>query len=318
MQHAVNALAEYMPRWAAEAFVVMGLFLLAWLVSRLAGRAGGWLLARRSDEKPVALYRARQRETLNTLTRTTVSYLAYGVALVLAIVTVSGTRRIETVAGASFVAVILAFAVQRFLVDIVAGGLMVFERWFAVGDLISVEPWNLLGVVEEISLRSIKLRSVQGEVIRVSNSQILAVRVIPRGLRQLEIELFVTDLDAGRRLIERLARVVPVGPTHFVRPPVVTETEALDEGLNRITASAAVAPGREWLAEELLPKLAHERDRDSVIVHGPVVTPVDEAAETRYARAARVGAAPPPPDSSPLRRLRGAERRARSDDARRS
>ena len=112
--------------------------------------------------------------------------------------------------------------------------------------------------------------------------------------------------------------LVPVGPTHFVRPPVVTETEELDEGLNRITASAAVAPGREWLADELLPKLAHERDRDHVIVHGPVVTPVDAAAESRYARAARVGAAPPPPDTSPLRRLRGAERRARSDDARRS
>jgi hypothetical protein len=304
MQNAVDWLDGFLPRWLADVLLVFGLFILAYLVSRLAGRAGGWLLARRSDDEPVALYRSRQRETFTTLARTTVSYVAYGLALVLAIVAVSGTRRIETIAGASFVAVILAFAVQRFLVDIVAGGLMIFERWFAVGDLVSVEPWALLGVVEEISLRSIKLRSVQGEVIRVSNSQVLAVRVIPRGLRQLEIELFVTDLDAGRRLVERLARVVPVGPTQFVRPPVVTETEELDEGLHRITASAAVAPGREWLAEDLLPKLAHERDRDGVIVHGPVVTLVDEAAETRYARAARVGAAPPPPETNPLRRLR--------------
>src|SRR3954469_3336207 len=304
MHNAVDWLDGFLPRWLADVFVIFGLFALAYVVSRLAGRAGGWLLARRSDDEAALLYRARQRETVTTLARTTVSYVAYGLALVLAIVAVSGTRRIETIAGASFVAVILAFAVQRFLVDIVAGGLMVFERWFAVGDLVSVEPWNLLGVVEEISLRSIKLRSVQGEVIRVSNSQVLAVRVIPRGVRQVEIELYVSDLDAGRRLIERLARVLPVGPTHFIRPPVVTETQELDEGLNRITASAAVAPGREWLAEELLPKLAHERDRDHVIVHGPVVTPVDETAETRYARAARVGSAPPPPERRALQRLR--------------
>src|SRR4051794_38758612 len=255
MQHVVDWLDEALPRRLAEFVVVVGLFVLAWVVSRIAGRLGGWLLARRTDET-VALYRARQRETANTLARTTVSYVAYGLAFVLAVVTITGTRRVETIAGASFVAVILAFAVQRFLVDIVAGALMVFERWFAVGDLVSIEPWDLLGVVEEISLRSIKLRSVQGEVIRVSNSQILAVRVIPRGVRQMEIELFVTDLDAGRQIVERLARVVPVGPTHFVRPPVVTETEDLDEDLHRITASAAVAPGREWLAEELLPKLA--------------------------------------------------------------
>jgi hypothetical protein len=314
MQHAVNALDDFLPRWLADVGVVVGLFVVAWIVSRLAGRAGGWLLARRSDE-PVALHRARQRETLTTLARTSVSYLAFGIALVLAIIAVTGARRVETIAGASFVAVIAAFAVQRFLMDVVAGGLMVFERWFAVGDLVSIEPWELLGVVEEMSLRSIKLRSVQGEVIRVSNSQILAVRVIPRGLRQLEIELFVSDLDAGRQLVERLARVVPVGPTHFVRPPVVTETEDLDDGLHRITASAAVAPGREWLAEELLPKLAHERDGGGVIVHGPVVTPVDETAETRFARAVRVGSAGPPPDRSPFERLPFVERRRRDSTA---
>src|SRR5881275_3056208 len=147
MHNAVDWLDGFLPRWLAEVFVVFGLFAVAYVVSRLAGRAGGWLLARRSDES-AALYRARQRETFTTLARTTVSYVAYGLALVLAIVAVSGARRIETIAGASFVAVILAFAVQRFLVDIVAGGLMVFERWFAVGDLVSVEPWNLLGVVE--------------------------------------------------------------------------------------------------------------------------------------------------------------------------
>ena len=302
MQHVVDWLDGPLPAWLADLIVVVGLFVLAWVVSWVAGRVGGWLLARRSDET-VALYRARQRETATTLARTTVSYVAYGLALVLAIVAVTGTRRVETIAGASFVAVIAAFAVQRFLVDIVAGALMVFERWFAVGDLVSIEPWDLLGVVEEVSLRSVKLRSVQGEVIRVSNSQILAVRVIPRGVRQMEIELFVSDLDAGRRIVERVARLVPVGPTHFVRPPVVTEAEDLDEDLHRITASAAVAPGREWLAEELLPKLARERDRDGVIVHGPVVTPVDEAAESRYARAARLASAPRPPDRGTLRRL---------------
>ena len=210
MQNAVDWLDGFLPLWLAEVFVILGLFIVAYVVSRLAGRVGGWLLARRSDDEPVALYRARQRETLTGLARTTVSYVAYGLALVLAIVAVSGTRRIETIAGASFVAVILAFAVQRFLVDIVAGGLMIFERWFAVGDLVSIEPWNLLGVVEEISLRSIKLRSVQGEVIRVSNSQVLAVRVIPRGLRQRR-DRAVRDRPRRRPAADRTARARRAG-----------------------------------------------------------------------------------------------------------
>src|SRR5919206_4152603 len=144
---------------------------------------------------------------------------------------------------------IVGLAVQRVLWDIIAGLLMFFENWFEVGDLVSIEPWGLQGVVEEVSLRSVKLRSVAGEVIHVQNSQVLAARLIPRGLRELEVELFVSDLEAGERLVERLSRLVPVGPTQFIRAPQVVETERLDDKLYRITASAAVAPGREWLPQ---------------------------------------------------------------------
>src|SRR5919206_132489 len=89
---------------------------------------------------------------------------------------------------------IVGLAVQRVLWDIIAGLLMFFENWFEVGDLVSIEPWGLQGVVEEVSLRSVKLRSVAGEVIHVQNSQVLAARLIPHARRELEVELFVSDL----------------------------------------------------------------------------------------------------------------------------
>jgi Mechanosensitive ion channel len=186
---------------------------------------------------------------------------------------------------------------------------MFFENWFEVGDLISIEPWGLQGVVEEVSLRSVKLRSVAGEVIHVQNSQVLAARLIPRGVRDLEIEFFVTDLEAGERLVERLSRIVPVGPTQFIRAPQTVETEQLDDELYRITATAQVAPGREWLAEDLLPKLAREHS-DGLIVHGPVVTLIDEQAVSRFARAVWLGRGRREP-AQPLARIRAVERRLR-------
>src|ERR671937_438335 len=155
----------------------------------------------------------------------------------------------------------------------------------------------------------VSLRSVHGEVIRVQNHQVLATRLIPRARRDLEIELFVSDLEAGERLVERLGRIVPVGPTHFIRTPQVVESEKLDDELYRITASAAVAPGREWLAEDLLPKLARERT-DGLLVHGPVVTPNAEQAASRFARAVWLGRGQREP-TEPLARLRAVERRLR-------
>ena len=52
-----------------------------------------------------------------------------------------------------------------------------------------------------------------------------------------------------------------------------------------ITAEASVSAGRGWLATDLLPSLLKERSDDGLLVHGPVVLPVDEQAQRRFARA---------------------------------
>src|SRR5919202_4132221 len=310
MRHLVDLIP--LPRALAELVLIVGLFLCAIVVSRIAGLVGAWLVSRRpvqEDAPADALARLQQRETAASLTQTSVRYVAFGLAVVLAVIVLSGVRHADTLVGGAFIAIVVGFAVQRVLWDIIAGLLMFFESWFEVGDMVSIEPWGLQGVVEEVSLRSVKLRSVHGEVIHVQNHQVLAARLIPHGLRELEIELFVSDLEAGERLVERLGRIVPVGPTHFIRKPQVVETEQLDDDLYRISAEAAVAPGREWLAEDLLPKLARERT-DGLLVHGPVVTPIDEQAASRFARAVWLGRGRREP-TEPLARLRAVERRLR-------
>jgi hypothetical protein len=305
-----------LPGPVATVAVVAALFFTAVVVSRLAGLLAGPLATRRtlpregeSEPSTIGLARIRRRETAASLSQTSVRYFAFTLAIVLSIVTISGGRRTETLAGGAFLAIVLGFAVQRVLADFITGLLMFFEGWFEVGDTVTIEPWGLAGVVEEVSLRSLTLRSLTGEVIRVQNSQVLAARVVPHGVRELEVMMFVSDAARGQELVERLERIVPIGPTQFVRPPRVVETEDLDLDLYRITAVAAVAPGREWLAEDLLPKLARERG-EGLLVHGPVVTPVDEQAARRYERAAWLGRSRRQPQD-PLGRFRAVERRLR-------
>jgi hypothetical protein len=98
----------------------------------------------------------------------------------------------------------------------------------------------------------------------------------------------VSDADAGRDLVRQVAQIVPIGPTHFIRRPTVTEVDSLEPDVHRVHALAAVPPGREWLATEFLPELLRERAKDGLIVHGPIVMWVDEQAERRFARAVRV------------------------------
>jgi len=291
-------------------------FLLAWIVNRVAARLAVFFVDR-SDRRRGAgasfdtdrIAGLRQRETAVSLIQTTVRYVAFTLAFVLAIVALSGAQRVQTLVGASFLAIVIAFAAQRFLTDVIAGLLMFFEHWFQIGDTVAIDALHVQGVVESVSLRSLTIRSITGEILHVTNSQVNALRVIPRGYREVEIEFFTTELEPGRELVGQVARIVPVGPTRFVRRPSLTDTETLDDDLHRITAHGAVAVGREWLAQDFLPTLIRERAAPDLLVHGPIVTFVDEQASRSFARALVTG-----PSRTPKHIPRAVAAGARSDN----
>jgi small-conductance mechanosensitive channel len=277
--------------WRDAAFVAIA-FVVAWVVSRASQRLAESLVGR-YERKHVdpggastgVIVGLKRRETLVALVQTSVRYIAYVLATLFAIAQVAGVHGRGAIAGASLLVLLLGFALQRFLIDILSGVFMQFEGWFSIGDSVVVEPGSLTGIVEETSLRSTKLRSVGGDAIYVNNSQVQSVRVLPRGVREVSIELVVSDESAGRRLVESAARVMPVGPTQFVRVPWIESVERLDDDLVLLRARAAVAPGREWLAQGFLSDVLRERALDGLIVHGPVVMDVDELARRRFARA---------------------------------
>jgi len=295
MQGLVDLLVRDTPlgRPLSVLVVIVAIFVVALLLSRLAAGLAAWIVDRgerrhqrgSGNDDTAAITSLRQRETAVSLIQTTVRYLVFALALVLSLATLAGAQRLQTVVGASFLAIVIGFAAQRFLMDVIAGLLMFFEGWFRIGDTVAIDVWKVQGVVEAVSLRSLTIRSVTGEIMYVPNSQVTALRRIPHGYREVEIEFFTSSLEEGRDLVAHIARIVPVGTTRFVRRPTVVESESLADDLHRITARCAVAVGREWLAEDFLPSLVRERAGPGLLVHGPVVTFVDEQARQAFARA---------------------------------
>jgi small-conductance mechanosensitive channel len=275
------------------ALTILFLFAAAWAVSRLSA-----LIARRGltwydrrHHAPTGDLRAKiielkRRETTVGVIRTGIAYIAFALAVVFAAAQLSGgLDRLSTIAGASFVLILVAFSAQRVLVDIIAGFSMFSEKWYSVGDTIAIPTMELQGIVEEVSLRRTKLRSLDGEVINIHNSQIPAVRVLPGGLKEFDVELVASSREAAEVLIEHVSSILPVGPTTFVQRPVIHEVDELAPGLVRLRMRAAVAPGREWLVHGFYTDLLKERADKHLIVHGPIVLTVDERAARSFARA---------------------------------
>ncbi len=274
--------------------VIVGLFAAAWLVSRVSALVARRLLAwhdRRHSESDLEatgkMANIKRRETLVSVIRTGIAYTAFATAVFLSFAQITGgVDRLAALAGASFALIVAGFAAQRLLIDILAGLTMFVERWYSVGDtVVIVAGIEHQGVVDDVSLRRTKLRALNGEVIQIHNSQITAARVLPHGVKELEIELFVSKREAGERLIADIAPILPEGPTTFVKRPWILRVDELSPVLTRIRIHATVAPGREWLAESFFSDLLKQRAGDGLIVHGPVALAVDERATRSFARA---------------------------------
>ena len=278
---------------SAIAIIVL-LFAAAWAVSRLSALVARKALAwqdRRHHHAPSGDLRAKiielkRRETTVAVIRTGIAYIAFAAALVLAAAQLTGGfDRLTAVAGASFVLILVGFSAQRVLMDIIAGFNMFVERWYSVGDTIAIPMLEVQGVVEDVSLRRTKLRSLDGEVINIHNSQIAAVRVLPGGVKELDVELVASDRDAAERLVLEVTSLLPAGPTTFVQRPEIHQIDELAPGLVRMRMRTAVVPGREWLVDGFYTDLLKERADKHLIVHGPVVLSVDEGATRSFARA---------------------------------
>jgi moderate conductance mechanosensitive channel len=275
------------------ALTILLVFAAAWAVTRLsalvARRVLTWYDRRHhapSGDLRAKIIAVKRRETNVAVIRTGIGYIAIAAALVLTAAQVTGGfDRLSAVAGASFFLIIVGFSAQRVLVDIIAGFNMFIERWYSVGDTIAIPMMEVQGVVEDVSLRRTKLRSLDGEVINIHNSQIAAVRVLPGGVKEFDVELVASNREGAELLVRHVTAILPEGPTTFIQRPVIHEIDDLSPGLVRLRVRAAVAPGREWLVNGFYTDLLKERADKHLIVHGPVVLAVDEGATRSFARA---------------------------------
>jgi moderate conductance mechanosensitive channel len=272
-----------------------------YLVNGLIGLVVPWLargLARRSDNATTTdkVLQIRREETLLGIGAAVVRAGLIGVVVYLAWrLAMPETAPIALIGASAFFAIVAGSTVGLLLRDVTFGTMMIAERWYNVGDHIVVEPFiNVSGVVEQLTPRSTKLRSLSGEVIWLHNQHIQAAKVTSRGVRTLALDVFVTDLEAGKRVIEQAIRTLPTGPTMLAKQLNISETEQLGDGLWRITAVGQTTPGREWLIEDFALKAINKYDGLSKsgpsIVHGPIARYADAAAEHRFRRSIRARA----------------------------
>jgi len=155
----------------------------------------------------------------------------WSIALLLALDNL-GVQIRPLLAGLGIGGIALALAVQTVLADLLASLSIALDRPFAVGDSLGIEDFQ--GTVENIGVKSTRLRSVSGEQIIFANGDIIKARVRNFGRMQERRALFALGVDYGTPVpalvaIPRVVReVIEATPdTRFERCHLLTCNQAL-------------------------------------------------------------------------------------------
>jgi small conductance mechanosensitive channel len=229
------------------------------VVNRTIARAEARHLIEQADANATpearATRMAQRAQAIGTLLTSIVSLLIWINALLI-ILELIGINITPLLASAGVVGVALAFGAQTLVKDYLAGIFLIVEDQYGVGDVVQFDA--VTGVIEEVALRTTRVRDFTGVVWYLRNGEILNVANRSQGWSLAIVELPVatsTDFTVVRRIVDEVGQVLvrdpEFGPKVIAAPVFMgIEVVAGDALLVRITER--VVPEHQLLIQRAL------------------------------------------------------------------
>ncbi|WP_391206019.1 mechanosensitive ion channel family protein [Psychrobacillus sp. L4] len=170
-------------------------------------------------EKSPLTYSERRHTTLMKLLQNILTNVVYFTAI-LSILSAFHIEVAGLLAGAGIVGLAVGFGAQSLVKDIITGFFIVFEDQFAVGD--QVQIGTATGIVEEIGLRTTKLKSYTGELHTIPNGSISVVVNFSIYNSKALIDVSVayeTNMEELEKSIEKFLQSLPSKYEELINPP---------------------------------------------------------------------------------------------------
>ena len=156
-------------------------------------------------QRDAQLAKSARLRTLLPLLRTT---LLITIAIVAGLMILSeiGINIAPLLAGAGIVGVAIGFGSQKLVQDLITGIFLLLENAMQVGDTVTVS--SLTGVVEALSVRTIRLRAGDGSVHIIPFSSVTSVTNVNRGLGNASVSVSVAFDEDTDRVADELKAIV--------------------------------------------------------------------------------------------------------------
>jgi len=145
-----------------------------------------------SNYKKKDNYSENRMHTLRTLSRNFIQYFLFFIGLY-SVLTLIGVPVGSLIAGAGIAGIAIGLGAQGFINDVLTGFFLIYERQLDVGDHVVID--NIEGIVNDIGLRTTRVKSFNGTMNYIPNRQILIVSNLSRGNQLVVVDIRVNPTD---------------------------------------------------------------------------------------------------------------------------
>jgi moderate conductance mechanosensitive channel len=270
-----------------------------WFAAAIVDRFGHFLVnrfARQWEQRPFlsADEVGRRHLRLPTITRAAdyaKSLAIYLIAFALTLGAVGASASAVVTLGAA-IAFAISFGAQSLVKDLVNGLFILLEDQYAIGDYVTIGA--VAGLVEGVTLRITQLRSDDGRLVTIPNSQVAVVENWTRTWSRVDYRVVVAhDADVARAsaalegVLDELAHDPQWGAS-VTEPPRMLGVDSIGSTGIVLRAWVKTAPGKMFvLSREINRRVAEAFAKDGIAMGMPTSrvyrdapsTPPDEASE---------------------------------------
>lgn len=229
-QYVILFVRDRLPKLIAVLIIVAILLrILKFFVSRIQKRA---------DQQVGNFHRAAQLRTMASILRAT-SLGVIGFLAFLQVLTIFGIPYEPLLASAGILGVGIGLGAQSIFKDMLNGIFILLEDQYNVGEVVSIA--GLKGTVEDLSLRSTRLRDGDGTLYVIPNSQIATVANQSRDFSVAQLSVSVDASANPDRVVDILRELAEsVRRDSAFKDIVISDPDVL--GVNEIRGREVIYP----------------------------------------------------------------------------
>ncbi|MBV7479562.1 mechanosensitive ion channel family protein [Pseudomonas sp. PDM31] len=221
-----------------------GTLLFAWLIWILSDTAVHIALTR--SRKGLANARA---QTMMPLIRNVLFVAIFIIALIVALANM-GMNVTPLLAGAGVIGLAIGFGAQSLVADLITGLFIIIEDSLAIDDYVDVG--GHLGTVEGLTIRTVRLRDIDGIVHTIPFSEIKSIKNYSREFGYAIFRVAVPanmDIDNAIKLMRDVGqkmRTDPLQRRNIWSPLEIQGVESFEAGNAILRARFKTAPIKQW------------------------------------------------------------------------